>query len=153
MELTHRNAGKARHVVLLVTLGSACLLLTGLLGVTLEGYPDADPPARRLLLVLAWTAACLLGVTLLLLMWVFIRWLRSRMPAPRRREGVGYVDAWAEAGRRVQTHDTPAVDILEEDDPDADDKDDPADYDPEKGFRDEELDGGDEGEDQGPPRC
>jgi hypothetical protein len=158
MEITHRTAGKARHVALLLTLGTGCLLLTGLLSVTLEGYPEAGPQTRRILLVLAWTAAGLLFLTLLLLMWVFIRWMRSRMPPPRRREGVGYVNAWVEAGRRLQTSDARTVDVLEEDEPienldDQDEDDDPASYDPENGFRDEELDDGDEDRDDAPPRC
>lgn len=108
--------GRARHVVLLLVLLVLCLVLAGLLAAVLRNYPSADEPAQKLLLRLAWTAAVLLGICLVALMWMFIRWLRARLtPAPLLPK-TEYVDAWAEAGRRIRVPGEKRIDVLAEDD-------------------------------------
>lgn len=98
-----------------------CLLLmaaglTAVVWITTHAYASAEEPTRRLLFHLAWVAAATLGLTLLVLLWIVLRWGRLRIKPPIPLPETHYVDAWSEAGKRIRVDE--AFDEDDEDDED-----------------------------------
>jgi hypothetical protein len=44
----------------------------------------------------------MLALTALMLVWIFVRYMRCRYAPDGRPRSCGYVDAWSEAGKRIQ---------------------------------------------------
>lgn len=61
-----------------------------------------DQASKRALAHMAWLAMALLGVTLVVLLWVGLRWLRLGLtPKPQKHPQGPRVSPWSEAGRRI----------------------------------------------------
>jgi len=107
--MNRRTTSRAiNFTILTVSLMAIAVVLAAMLYVTVTFASQApDRRTKRLVLTLAWTSLAALGGTLLLLMWVVIRWIRCRLRSEAPRKPTPVVDAWAEAGERFQ---------LEEDD-------------------------------------
>ncbi len=76
--------------------------LVATLAVLTQAVDAVDADTRPLIARAAWFTLVLLGVAVILLIWEILRFIRHRMGF-RGREAGGYVDAWSEAGRRIQT--------------------------------------------------
>jgi hypothetical protein len=88
--------------VLVVSLVLVAITMSVLLYVTLQSVPQVAPPRRSGMMRLAWVSLFALAVALLLLLWAIIRVIALRF-RPRRLEKTAYVDAWALAGKRLDT--------------------------------------------------
>ena len=102
--MKRRTTSRAiNFTILTVSLVAIAVVLVGMLFVTAAAAAHAsDHRTKRLILTLAWTSFAALGGTVLLLMWVVIRWIRYRLQPEEPREPTPVVDAWAEAGERYQ---------------------------------------------------
>jgi hypothetical protein len=108
MEMKRPSAARTvSFAVLFTSLLVAAGMLGALLAIALRQAQSADDPAvRRLLLVVAWTSLVLLALDMVLLLWGAARLLSRRYAWPQRRHPpTPHVDAWAEAGRRLQVDD------------------------------------------------
>jgi hypothetical protein len=74
-----------------------------LLWITLDQAAAADNERRRGMLMIAWMSLAMLTLSLLLLLWAVLRWVRARQGPLKRAEPTPYVDAWSLAGQRMQT--------------------------------------------------
>jgi uncharacterized membrane protein len=116
----------------LLTLAIALLVVGAAMGVLLaillNSIGQVKPFQRDLVATLAWVAMAMLALTLVLLVWVLMRYiiLRTR---PGERTHTDYVDAWSLAGERFR---------LDEKSPDEDED------------RDDEEDDGEEDSDTPP---
>ncbi|MBN1941838.1 MAG: hypothetical protein JW849_00940 [Phycisphaerae bacterium] len=84
-----------------------CLLLvaggmTAVVFVLARAAASAEGEARPWLFRLAWAAATCLGIDALLLLWILLRWMRLRMIPSAPLPETPYIDAWSEAGKRIQ---------------------------------------------------
>lgn len=91
---------KAVSIALLVLLVAG---LTVSLFIASEGAGRADDEREKeAFLRLAVVSGVLLAMALVLLLWTFLRLALGRFGSPRDRAPTPFVDAWAEAGRRVR---------------------------------------------------
>jgi len=113
--MNRRTTSRAiNFTILTVSLLAIAVVLAAILYVTITTAIQApDRRTKRLVLTLAWTSLAALGGTLVLLLWVVIRWIRCRLQPEAPHGPTPVVDAWAEAGERFQ---------LEEDDEDEGDE-------------------------------
>ncbi len=81
------------------------ILLSVLIFVLTEGIAVKELWVQRWLLRMAWLSAALLGLTLVLLLWAVVRYVKFRTYAAQRSRPTPYVDAWALAGKRFQLDD------------------------------------------------
>ena len=104
MEIDPKSTGQiANFVILIAALFVISIGLGALTFLTIQAADVTDDVAvRKLLAELAWVAVALLGLTLVVLMWSVMRFVRSRITVSRTHTRTPYVDAWAEAGRRYQ---------------------------------------------------
>ena len=98
----HRTFQRINYTLLVVSLMLASAGLGGVIWITASAYGDADEKTRQLLYQLAWVATATLGVTLLLLMLVILRWIRLRFKPAAKLPKTHYIDAWSEAGKRIR---------------------------------------------------
>jgi len=100
---------RGRHDLLLtVALGFLCVGfgVVMLLSLRCAGAVDDNPDLRRMLTQLAWTSLVLMLGTGILLAWAVIRSLGDRVTRPLPKgEKSERIDAWAEAGRRLEVDD------------------------------------------------
>lgn len=98
-----RTVRTANFIILIVSLTA---MATGLALLTLVTTRAAgrigDTETQKLLMRLAWVALALLCLTLVLLLWAVMRFVRSRIRFSRQRTHTPYVDAWALAGKRFK---------------------------------------------------
>lgn len=114
---------KIRTANFVLTVVSLVLLIVGLLALVLlaaNAARGADANTRKFLVRMAWVATALMGLALIMLVWVILRRLRSRFEPSGRHAPTPYVDAWAEAGKRIQVETEEDDDQPEEDRDDAD---------------------------------
>ena len=104
-EEDHRTFQRINYTVLVVSLVLVSLVLGGVIWITTRAYGQGDDQTRRLLYQLAWVATVTLGITLLLLMFVILRWIRLRLKPPTKLPETHYIDAWSEAGKRIRLPD------------------------------------------------
>jgi hypothetical protein len=113
---------QTRRILRNVNYSALSLFLAGMaagLGVLLRTMTrahrqEADADMQRSLAAMACLAAGMLAVTLIALGLVLLRWLRYRMQASREdhtTRAPGYIDAWSEAGKRIEA---PAPEQLED---------------------------------------
>lgn len=98
-----------------------------LLAIILTAFhrPDLEPPRKEFLGTLAWVTTVMLAISLLLLLWVVIRYI-ALLTRPQGHTKTEYVDAWSLAGERF-TLDNEVPEASADDDTedlDADDDDD-----------------------------
>jgi hypothetical protein len=115
MEVKRRTA---RYALLTVALAVIALVLGWMFGATLHAHPNADEKTQSLLQSWAIVSVALLGVTIIALVAIISRWIRKAIrldePLPPTPH---YVDAWAEAGRRMKAPTQGSeIDIREEED-------------------------------------
>ena len=111
-----RTFQRINYTLLVGCLVLVSLGLGGVIWITANAYGGADEKTRQLLYQLAWVATATLGVTLLLLMLVILRWMRLRLKPPTKLPKTHYIDAWSEAGKRFRLPNA-ENDEDEEDDP------------------------------------
>ncbi|MBS3735075.1 MAG: hypothetical protein KGY99_09145 [Phycisphaerae bacterium] len=92
-----RTVNFALAVIGLLVIAGA---MAAMIAIAARAAAQAEPDARKYFYHLAWIAAAMLGVALVMLAWTCVRHLR-RGRAYRTRP-TRYVDAWGEAGRRFQ---------------------------------------------------
>ena len=73
--------------------------------ITSRAAARSEGEARHNLLLLAWLSAALLTLCLLMLTWAVVRHAKYRMQQKTTRSETPYVDAWAEAGKRLKLED------------------------------------------------
>jgi len=76
--------------------------LMALILITTRHASLSQGETRSAVVRLAWLATALLALCLLMLTWVIARYARERLHIERERTKTPYVDAWAEAGRRLK---------------------------------------------------
>ncbi|MHC4981685.1 MAG: hypothetical protein ACYTF6_00765 [Planctomycetota bacterium] len=86
----------------LIVIGVA---LTAMFIVTTRDALNSSGETRRYLSRLAWLSAALLALCLLMLVWVLARRAKHRISRRKTRSQTPYVDAWAEAGKRLKLRD------------------------------------------------
>ncbi len=97
-----RRSPLTKFVIQMIVLGAMAAVLGGLIRIMLSDAAVADAITRKGLVRLAWICTAFLGLTLLVMVWVFIRYLISRRPPVTERTRTEHVDAWAIAGQRFE---------------------------------------------------
>jgi len=111
--VTARKISSIVVTVLLAVIGGGMVYVV----VTVTGAAEgADEPTRKGLARLAWIGMVLLGLVAVLLVWSLARTLRLYLTKPQPHTPTTYVDAWSEAGRRVQVEDDDEDDVEEDED-------------------------------------
>jgi len=124
MEVEPKKAPrKPRLLALAIALVAVAVLLGILLAITLGAVPQVAAKTKPAMLRLAWATFFALGLTLILLVWVVIRFAieRTRPTGPKHTE---YVDAWSLAGKRMKVE-PPPEDEEQDDDPEDDEPEGP----------------------------
>lgn len=102
--------------VLTVALAALIAILVALLVLVLDAAEEAQAPQKRSLLMMAYLALGALGLAALLLVVLAVRYLGTRTTERTGgRKPMQYVDAWAEAGRRLKPEDAPPIEGFEDD--------------------------------------
>jgi hypothetical protein len=130
---SRQKIGLAVLVVSLVLVG---VTMSILLYLTLQSVPQVAPARKPGMMRLAWVSLFALAVVLLLLLWALIRVIALRA-RPHHHQRTEYVDAWALAGKRLETSKADPLD--QEEGPD------------DEGEEDGGGEGGDGGNDRFPP--
>ncbi len=148
MELGHppknnpQTLRRVNYTILIVALMGISVGLVALIIIMTDAYGEADEKTRELLYNLAWTATATLAVTLLLLVWMVMRWLRFRLQSiadenqrqkekqrqRQKKSETSQLSAWDLAGSRIAVPDMDefledADEFLEDSDDDSDDDD------------------------------
>ncbi len=89
-------------IVIAVFLVVCAITLGLLIAMVAANIGDADGKAKQLLGRFAWICTVMLGVTVVFLFWHVMRFFRFRMNSGEKFSPTPYVNAWAEAGRRMQ---------------------------------------------------
>ncbi len=92
----------ATFIAMLIWLCAMAAMLGVLVFLMADALENADAEGRSLLGRMLWLCSSALGLTLLLLLWGVIRYIKFRLNPPVDSKATKYVDAWAEAGRRFQ---------------------------------------------------
>jgi len=103
MEIEQTN--RLRIAGFVVLTGALVLILAGcaaMLVIATRAAALADPHTKRVLARLAWLAAAILGLALLLLLWAVMRFVANRIRPRGQRTPTAYVNAWAVAGQRFK---------------------------------------------------
>ena len=111
--VTARKISSIVVTVLLAIIAGGMVYVVLTVTAAVEG---ADEATRKGLARLAWIGMVLLGLAVVLLVWSLARTLRLYLAKPQPHTPTTYVDAWSEAGRRVQVDD-------EDDEPEEDEED------------------------------
>ena len=111
-----RKIQTINFVILIITLAAIAAGLAVLIGLTTRAAAAVDDAqAQRLLARLAWVSVALLALTLIVLLWMVMRFVRRRFRPPGR-SCTPYVDAWALAGQRFKLEENPLDEDDDEDD-------------------------------------
>ncbi|MCD4824458.1 MAG: hypothetical protein K8S55_07615 [Phycisphaerae bacterium] len=110
-----------KQVIRYACLAVSLLAMAGILGwmtwITTRPMPDAAEKTRELMRNLAVAATATLAITLIALMGVLLRWFRHSYGLHAKLPETTYVNAWEEAGQRIET---PTASDLHPDDEDED---------------------------------
>ncbi|MDY6914512.1 MAG: hypothetical protein SVT52_08670 [Planctomycetota bacterium] len=102
MEVERKTIATVHHVVSLVFLALLAWGLAVVLDKALAAASSAEGDLRRHLVGLAWLAAALLALTLVMMLWVAVRFVLFRARLKRQQAATKYVDAWSLAGKRFE---------------------------------------------------
>jgi hypothetical protein len=100
MEVERRRT--LRYALLTVSLAAMAGMLAWMCALTLRASGGDAGETARLLSTLAVASVGLLGLTLIALLGVVLRWIRTSIGLHKPLPPSHYVDAWAEAGKRIQ---------------------------------------------------
>ena len=116
-----------KQVIRYTFLTVSLLAMAGILGwmVWITTRPMPDDVAEKLMGNLAVAATATLAITLIALMGVLLRWFRHSYGLHAKLPETTYVNAWEEAGQRIET---PTAADLHPDDDDDDGGEDDGDY-------------------------
>ena len=107
---------------LAVVLIALCMGLGVLAAMTADAAGETEGPVREYLIRLAWLAVALLGLAVVMLGWLTVRYVNFRLRRRGRAKPTRYINFWALAGERFK--------LPPEQEPDQEDKadssDDPA---------------------------
>jgi hypothetical protein len=89
--------------VLLIALGVIAAVVGALLGVSLaQASAAASVASARPWIRFALVCTALLGLTLVVIFWLVVRFARTRIPQPPPPGRTEHVDAWRLAGERMK---------------------------------------------------
>ena len=108
----------ARFLTLFLSLGVMAGILGALLGILLSQAPSEAGPRRDGMVRLALLCMALLGLTLVAMFWLVVRFLRSRLPEAPPGGRTEHVDAWSLAGKRLKVGEEEGEDPDDEGDED-----------------------------------
>jgi len=97
-----RRPDWTRFLTLLLALGVMAAILGTLLGVVLSGAQQAPEKQKAGLVRLAVVCVAMLGLTLIVMFWLVLRFVGSRIVKPPEQTRTEHVDAWRLAGQRMQ---------------------------------------------------
>lgn len=118
MKLTSHYARSTSFAIVVIVLVALIAFLTGILYLVFAKAAVAEPKLQGYLMRLAWLTGAAMFLAVLILMGVVIRYVASRLTdRPEEFKPTGYVDVWAEAGRRLKAEDAPPVEPFEKSDP------------------------------------
>ena len=119
-----RKPDWVRFLTLLVALGVMAVVLAALLAVVLSGADRAglDEKQKRALVRLAVVCVAMLGLTVVIMFWLALRFIGARFRNTPQHPPTEHVDAWRLAGQRARA---PGAHQEEGDGPQAGDKDRP----------------------------
>jgi len=103
--MSKRQAG---YVVQIACLLFLCILQSYTLFLIFDefgGADDQDQAWKDMLARLGVVIAMSLSLTFILLVWSVIRWTRTRLESRLNFTPAEYIDAWSEAGRRIDAID------------------------------------------------
>ena len=108
-----------KFITLTVALGVMAAALAALLAIVLAYARGAAGPLRAWLVRFAILCVAMLGLTLVVLFWLVVRFVAARVQTPWLRSRTEHVDAWKLAGQRAQVpeEDEPAEGEDESDSP------------------------------------
>jgi len=98
----YKKLRTVNSIILIVSLAGTTVGLGVLVWLTARGAAQAEGDLRRYLARLAWLALALMSITSVLLMWVVIRLISSKLFVRENRSPTPYVDAWSLAGQRLK---------------------------------------------------
>ena len=117
MKAPSRYFRATSFAILTIALVGLIAVLVSLLVVVLGAAEGTQGQTRRSLLLLAYLALGALGLAALLVTVLIIRYIGARTTArPEKPKPMDYVDAWAEAGRRLKPEDAPPIEGFEDGD-------------------------------------
>ena len=106
MEVNRAGTSPAvSFTVTTILLGGAAVAMGAFIALVAMWIPVSNPQTQGLLVRLAWTAAVLLGLIVVLLIWSVTRYLKRRLHPAEKSPPTSYVDAWSEAGKRLKLPD------------------------------------------------
>ncbi len=114
---TQQTVRRVNYTVLTFCLLLTSAIMVAMVWVLTKAAGNADEPTRRTLVRLAWTASACVGVNALLLLWIFLRWMRLRTLPRAPLPETPYKNAWKEAGKRIQVDENDQL-FADEDPPD-----------------------------------
>jgi len=95
----YRALDFAAVAVLLIAL---CVGLGALAAMTADAAGQTEGSVREYLLRLAWLALALLGLAVVMLGWLTVRYVNFRLRRPGPAKPTRYVNFWALAGKRFK---------------------------------------------------
>ena len=114
------KAGRTSWIIAIATLVAIAIVQVYQIVAATDAALLIDLPHRKYMHRLAWLALAVLSVELVVLFWLAVRYISARGRCSEERVETPYVDAWAEAGQRIN---------VDEPDDDEDDEDDDEDVD------------------------
>ena len=85
-----------------VVLIALCVGLGVLAVMTADAAGETEGPVQVYLLRLAWLALALLGLAVVMLGWLTVRYINFRLHQPSRAKPTRYINFWALAGKRFK---------------------------------------------------
>ncbi len=94
------NLRKASFLGLFIALVIIAVMLGVLLAMLVQASQSVDLASRRTIARMAWWCLMVLGITLLLLVWLAVRFIAFRLHPTEAAKPTQYVDSWSLAGKR-----------------------------------------------------
>jgi len=115
MEIDRRRKFRAvNFTIAVVGLAMIAAGLVVMIVITAGQAGQADQQVRKALARLALLSMALLGLTVVVLVWIVLHNVLERISLRKQQSTTPYVDAWTEAGRRLE--------LTDEDQPDTDEE-------------------------------
>ncbi|MBN1553125.1 MAG: hypothetical protein JXA11_00145 [Phycisphaerae bacterium] len=99
---TQQTVRRVNYTVLLFCLLLSAVVMIAVVWILARAAGGADERTRPVLVRLAWVAAACVGLDALGLLWILLRWMRLRILPSAPLPEAPYIDAWSEAGKRIQ---------------------------------------------------